>query len=55
MLSLNRGREIAIFSKGKNKGKKVFLHGEHDFSQKQISEVEIPQNKKFDLLPKSKQ
>ena len=51
MLSLTRGREIAIFAKGNKKGKRVFLHAEHDFSNKQISEVVIPQNKKFDLIP----
>ena len=50
MLSLTRGRDIAIFNKGTNKGKKIFLHGEHDFSNKSISEVIIPQEKKFNLL-----
>ena len=50
MLSLTRGRDIAIFNKGTNKGKKIFLHGEHDFTNKSISEVIIPQEKKFNLL-----
>ena len=51
MLSFTKGREIAQFHKGRNKGKKIFLNGENDFSNKSISELDIPQNKKFELIP----
>ena len=51
MLSLTRGREIAVFTKGKDyKGKKIMLHGEHDFKSKQDSENIVAPNKKYDLI-----
>ena len=51
MLSLTKGREIALFTKGKNfKGKKVYLSGEHDFRQNQKSENEVDAKDKFKLL-----
>ena len=51
MLSLTRGREIAVFTKGKDyKGKKIMLHGEHDFKSKQESENIISPIKKYELL-----
>lgn len=51
MLSLTRGKEIAVFTDGKNyKGKKVYIHGEHEFGKKQISENVVPPSKQFELI-----
>ena len=52
MLSLKRGKEIAIITEGQMKGKKIFLYGKDDFTQKQPSEfvVDIKERKK--LVPK---
>ena len=51
MLSFTKGRNIAQFIKGRFKGKKIFLNGENDFSNKNISELDIAQSKKFALIP----
>ena len=51
MLSLTRGREIAVFTDGKDfKGQKVFLHGEHEFKRNQQSENVVAPNKRFELI-----
>ena len=41
MLSLKRGKEIAVINQGQLKGKKIFLYGKDDFTQKQPSEFVV--------------
>lgn len=53
MLSLKRGKEIAVLTEGKNKGKKIFLYGKDDFTQKQPSEFVVDVKERVKLIPKN--
>jgi len=52
MLSLKRGKEIAVITEGKMKGKKIFLYGKDDFTQKQPSEFVVDTKERKKLIPK---
>lgn len=51
MLSLKRGIEIAVINKGKDKNKKIFLHGKDDFSKRLPSEVDVAIKDRRKLIP----
>lgn len=51
MLSLKRGQEIAVFTEGKMKGKKIFLYGKDDFTKKRPSEFIIDSKERAKLIP----
>jgi Cdc6-like AAA superfamily ATPase len=51
MLSLKRGVEIAVFTEGQKKGKKIFLHGKDDFTKKENSEVYVDAKERKKLIP----
>lgn len=51
MLSLKRGKEIAIFDNGILKGKKVFIYAENDFTKKKPSEFIIEAKERVKLIP----
>ena len=53
MLSLKRGKEIAVLTEGKNKGKKIFLYGKDDFTRKQPSEFVVDVKERVKLIPKN--
>ena len=53
MLSLKRGIEIAVINKGRDKGKKIFLHGKDDFSKKNKSEINVDVKERKNLLKDS--
>ena len=51
MLSLKRGREIAVFTEGKKfKGDKIYVHGEHNFKNNTISENIVTNEDKIKLI-----
>ena len=52
MLSLKRGKEIAVINQGQLKGKKIFLYGKDDFTQKQPSEFVVDTKERKKLIPK---
>ena len=52
MLSLKRGKEIAVITGGQMKGKKVFLYGKDDFTQKLPSEFVVNTKERKKLIPK---
>jgi hypothetical protein len=51
MLSLKRGKEIAVITEGHLKNKKIFLYGKDDFSQKQPSEFVVDTKERKKLIP----
>ena len=52
MLSLKRGKEIAVITGGQMKGKKIFLYGKDDFTQKLPSEFVVNTKERKKLIPK---
>ena len=51
MLSFNNGREIATFTEGKMKGKKIYLKNEN-IMDKGESDILVPQKEKAQLVSK---
>ena len=52
MLSLKRGKEIAVITDGNMKGKKIFLYGKDDFTGKAPSEFVVKTSERKKLIPK---
>ena len=53
MLSLKRGKEIAVITEGQKRGKKIFIYGKDDFTQKQPSEFVVETKERVKLIPKN--
>jgi hypothetical protein len=51
MLSLKRGKEIAVITEGQLKNKKIFLYGKDDFTGKQPSEFVVDTKERKKLIP----
>jgi len=51
MLSLKRGKEIAVITEGQKRGKKIFIYGKDDFTQKQPSEFVVDLKERVKLIP----
>tara|TARA_R110000737_G_scaffold14708_1_gene30802 strand:- start:1537 stop:2469 length:933 start_codon:yes stop_codon:yes gene_type:complete len=51
MLSLKRGKEIAVITEGHLKNKKIFLYGKDDFTGKQPSEFVVDTKERKKLIP----
>ena len=52
MLSLTKGKPIAVFTTGKTKGNQLYIEGEHNFNKKVPPQLDMEQKNKYKLLPK---
>tara|TARA_S200002703_G_scaffold112943_1_gene98448 strand:- start:384 stop:1322 length:939 start_codon:yes stop_codon:yes gene_type:complete len=53
MISLKRGKDIAVIKEGKNKGKMIKLYGGQDFDEKLEPDLMIDRSEYSEILPKS--